>query len=260
MAKKSDPGGGMLRNSLSKLTGRVTLKAPTPEKPKESLMSTPQSPAKGAVPTDKKPTAEAPASLPKTPTPAQAPSKPTPTAEKAERPSKLPGMSKPESSKTAAKPAQPTPKPAPSPAPAATESKPAPALGSPTLGSPKPVSSPQSSPPDTAGANSLAEDVIIEGVLVFTDRLVFNGKITGEIKSDGVLTIKSDAVVDANLNVKTLYLEGKVTGIVIATEGVTLAPTAEVVGDVSTARLTVEPGAVIHGKTSVGATASKPTK
>lgn len=100
--------------------------------------------------------------------------------------------------------------------------------------------------------NKLANDVSIEGKLVFTDRLIFDGRLKGEIFSEGSLTIQQQAVIDAQIRVKSVMVEGKVVGDITATESVHLGPTARVVGHITTRSLSVEPQAHFQGQATVG--------
>ncbi len=43
--------------------------------------------------------------------------------------------------------------------------------------------------PGGAAKNVLANDVVIEGTIKFGNELIFDGKIEGEIQSEGVLVI-----------------------------------------------------------------------
>ena len=119
------------------------------------------------------------------------------------------------------------------------------------------MSTAQTAAPESASTNKLAEDVIIEGKLSFTERLVFDGRIKGEVESsDGSLAVQPKAIVEAKVTVKSLLVEGKVVGDIIATESVRLAPTAVVIGDITTGNLTVEPNANFKGQATIG----KPTQ
>lgn len=213
-SKNANEGGigGSLKNSLSKFTGRVTLKAPPAEE------------------------------LAKTGSKKQA-TKPKPASPKP--------MSAPQAEKTVSKPAA-APR---TPAPHETK-KPSP---SPTTQAATPASTPRPAPEQTAAtgnsANKLAHDVTVDGKLVFKDRLIFDGRLKGEIQSEGALAIQNQAVVEATIKVKSLLVEGKVVGNIVATDSVRLGATAVVIGDIQTASLTVEPNATFQGQGIIGKTA-----
>ncbi|MFC0017797.1 polymer-forming cytoskeletal protein [Roseibacillus persicicus] len=214
MGKNPGNGGGMggsLRSSLSKFTGRVTVKAPETKEASAggSLMSTP------------KPSPAAPAPQAAAPTPA-------PASQAASQPSVRPAA--PTTSAPAAQ-QRVDPKPAPSPSPAAQ------------------------APMNTQGGNKLAQDVVIDGKLKFVDRLVFNGRLKGEITSEGALALQAQSLVEATITVKTVVIEGKVVGNVMATESARLLPSAVLIGNITTPSLTVDSGATFQGQATIG----KPT-
>lgn len=107
--------------------------------------------------------------------------------------------------------------------------------------------------------NVLNSDVSIVGVLRFTDDLLVDGSVEGEIESDGVLTVGANASIQAGekkkvaIRTKSAIIQGKVMGDIVVTDRVELASTAELVGDVTAATIAIQEGAVFVGHCSVGA-------
>ena len=111
--------------------------------------------------------------------------------------------------------------------------------------------------------NVLSSDVEIKGTVKFTNDLVVDGRIEGEIQSDGNLTVGENARLKAEIKTGTVVVYGKVHGNIVASDRVELKATAEVVGDIKAKTLAIEPGAIFVGKSNVGtpstpAAASKP--
>ncbi len=161
--------------------------------------------------------------------------------------------------KPGAEPSAPTPAPAytPAPVPAASYEPAAPAAA--------PASQAGSAPQRPVGPsrNVLSSDVEIKGTVKFTNDLVVDGRIEGEIQSDGNLTVGENARLKAEIKTGTVVVYGKVHGNIIANEKVELKATAEVVGDIKAKILSIEPGAIFVGKSNVGtpstpAAAAKP--
>lgn len=100
--------------------------------------------------------------------------------------------------------------------------------------------------------NVLNSDVSVVGTLNFTDDLLIDGSVEGEIFSDGVLTVGTNASIQAEIKTKSAIIHGKVTGNVTVTDRVELSSTAELVGDVVAATLAVQAGAVFIGRSTVG--------
>ncbi|TAG08879.1 MAG: polymer-forming cytoskeletal protein [Verrucomicrobia bacterium] len=109
------------------------------------------------------------------------------------------------------------------------------------------------STPSAAPRNVLSSDVEIHGTVKFSNDLVVDGKIEGEIASDGNLTIGENARIKAEIKTATVVVYGKIHGNITAMDRVDLKASAEVVGDIKAKILTIEAGAVFVGKSVVGA-------
>lgn len=103
-----------------------------------------------------------------------------------------------------------------------------------------------------ASRNILSSDVEIKGTVKFTNDLVVDGKIEGEITSDGNLTVGENARIKAEIKTAIVVVYGKVHGNITASERVELKASAEVVGDIKTKTLSIEAGAIFVGKSTVG--------
>lgn len=119
------------------------------------------------------------------------------------------------------------------------------------MGAPAPMAS-------TTTRNVLNYDVSVVGTLRFTDDLLVDGSVEGEITSDGVLTVGANASIQAGdknkvaVRTQSAIIHGKVVGDIVVTDRVVLAATAEVVGDVTAAKISIEEGAVFVGLCRVG--------
>ena len=196
--------GNSLKSSLSKFTGRVSVKAPSAEK-----------------------APEVPQSKPKAPSP-------------------LASQPKPMTAPTGNKYTSQTTTPSTGPAPVSQK------VSLPTSAATTASVAPESRAPASDNINKLGNDVHIEGNLRFANRLTFAGRLKGEIKSDGALAVQSQAVVEANVTVKSLLVEGKIVGNILATESVRLSASAVVIGDITTASLSIEPNTSFSGQAKIG--------
>ncbi len=134
------------------------------------------------------------------------------------------------------------------PAPAAS---PAPAPAPSSYGASQPAVTP-ARPSPAATRNILSTDVEIKGIVKFTNDLVVDGKIEGEITSDGSLTVGENARIKAEIKTGTIVVYGKVHGNLTASERVELKSSAEVIGDIKAKTLSIEAGAIFVGKSTVG--------
>ncbi len=109
-----------------------------------------------------------------------------------------------------------------------------------------------------ASRNVLNSDVSVVGILRFTDDLLVDGSVVGEITSDGELTVGSNATIQAGeqtkvaVRTRSAIIHGHVTGDVVVTDRVELSATAELVGDVTASKISIQEGAVFIGHCMVG--------
>ena len=149
-------------------------------------------------------------------------------------------------------PQQPT---APVPTPAQQPEAEAPARPAAAAPTSPPVSATSQAP--GGQRNILSNDVHIKGSVKFTNDLLVDGRIEGEISSDGALTVAENAHIKAEVKTKSVVIYGKVHGNITAVDRVDIKAGAEMVGDLKAATLSIEPGAIFVGKSEVGASTSK---
>lgn len=121
--------------------------------------------------------------------------------------------------------------------------------------SPSPTTqSPRSStqPLMTTSKNVLANDVEIKGSIKFSHDLIIDGKIEGEVSSDGALTVGENALIKGEIKTRAVTLFGKVEGNITVQERCELKSNAVLVGDVTAATLAIEEGATFLGRSQVG--------
>lgn len=107
---------------------------------------------------------------------------------------------------------------------------------------------------NTAGNSSknvLNSDVEIKGNLRFAGDLTLEGKLEGEINSEGTLTLGDSAVVNGNVNVNSVVVRGKINGNIVAKDKIDLKAKAELFGDIRASKLVIEEGVTFVGKTEV---------
>lgn len=122
----------------------------------------------------------------------------------------------------------------------------------------KPAASPTSSKAPGGQRNILSNDVSITGSVRFANDLLVDGKIDGEISSEGALTVAENAVIKAEIKTKSVVVYGKVHGNIIASDRIEIKNGAEMVGDVKAATLSIESGAIFIGKSEVGTPSVQP--
>ncbi|HRJ72203.1 MAG TPA: polymer-forming cytoskeletal protein, partial [Terrimicrobiaceae bacterium] len=109
---------------------------------------------------------------------------------------------------------------------------------------------PESTP--TSAKNVLANDVDIKGTIKFENELIFDGKIEGEIISDGgALTLGKNAEVHGEVKTKSVVVHGTVEGNIIVSERAELKASSQLTGDLKAMRIVIEEGATFIGKSEV---------
>jgi len=102
-----------------------------------------------------------------------------------------------------------------------------------------------------SGKDVLSSDVEIKGTIKFQKELLIDGKVEGEINSDGVLTVGENADIRAEIKTKSITIYGKVQGNVTVSERCELKSKCTLQGDLKAARLIIEEGATFIGKSEV---------
>jgi cytoskeletal protein CcmA (bactofilin family) len=91
----------------------------------------------------------------------------------------------------------------------------------------------------------------IRGELHFDDTFRIDGRLTGKAVSRGNLVVGEDGVVDAEIEVGSIFVSGTVKGTVKAAERIEIAVGGQVFADLETPTLVVEDGAIIEGHCSM---------
>ncbi|MEM6915168.1 MAG: polymer-forming cytoskeletal protein [Verrucomicrobiota bacterium] len=115
----------------------------------------------------------------------------------------------------------------------------------------------------TSSKNILSSDVEIKGKLRFSNDLIIDGRIEGEVNSEGDLTVGENAQIVGDIKTRSVVVFGKVQGNISVTDRCELKQNAELHGDVVASKLAIEEGAAFMGASTVGspgkpASSSKP--
>jgi len=105
--------------------------------------------------------------------------------------------------------------------------------------------------PANPSKNVLNSDVEIKGNVKFAGELTLEGKLEGEVNSDGTLIIGETGTVNGNVSAGTVSVRGKINGNITARDKIEIKSKAEVFGDIRSAKLAIEEGVTFVGKTEV---------
>lgn len=101
-------------------------------------------------------------------------------------------------------------------------------------------------------ATVIGRGITIEGEITASDEVVVGGVVRGKLNVEGLVTIEADGVVEADIGAHSVSVAGSVTGDVTASERVDLLTGGRLVGDVTSARLTIADGASFKGNVDMG--------
>jgi len=93
----------------------------------------------------------------------------------------------------------------------------------------------------------VGEGVEFKGTISYSGTVRIDGTLEGEIRTDGTLLIGEDAVIQAKISAGMIVCKGKITGDVVAKEGVKLRAPAVITGSVKTPVLSMESGVLFNG-------------
>jgi len=93
----------------------------------------------------------------------------------------------------------------------------------------------------------LGRNTSFEGKLSFEGMVRLDGKFDGEIFSGDVIMIGETATVNAEINVNTLVVDGRVSGNVSATDKIEIHSTGMLYGNITTPVLVIENGGGFDG-------------
>ncbi len=104
-------------------------------------------------------------------------------------------------------------------------------------------------------AGSQGEEVIafvgrgveFKGVITYNGTVRIDGRLDGEIHTEGVLVVGEDAVLTAQITAGTVISRGKITGDIVASGKVRLESPAVLNGSVKAPLLSIEEGVLFNG-------------
>ena len=97
----------------------------------------------------------------------------------------------------------------------------------------------------------IGEGSIFDGRFSVNGSILIEGKFTGDIRTDDQLIVGPSGKVRTDIVARRVTVAGTLIGNIAASEEVTLLRTGKVLGNISTPKLTVEPGVITEGKVTI---------
>jgi cytoskeletal protein CcmA (bactofilin family) len=102
-------------------------------------------------------------------------------------------------------------------------------------------------------SNVIGKGTVLEGNIETYGNIRIEGKVIGNVKSKSKIALGANSHIDGNIISQNADIEGEVKGKLEISELLVLKATAVIMGDISTGKLVVEPGAVFNGSCKMGA-------
>lgn len=93
----------------------------------------------------------------------------------------------------------------------------------------------------------VGEGVTFKGTIRYKGTVRIDGRLEGEIHTDGVLVIGEKAEIDAKIEAGTIVCQGRITGDIVSQERVKLMAPAVFEGSVKTPSLSMDEGVLFNG-------------
>lgn len=102
-------------------------------------------------------------------------------------------------------------------------------------------------------SNVIGKGTVLEGNIETYGNIRIEGKVIGNVKSKSKIALGANSHIEGNIISQNADIEGEVKGKLEISELLVLKATAVIMGDISTGKLVVEPGAVFNGSCKMGA-------
>ncbi len=97
----------------------------------------------------------------------------------------------------------------------------------------------------------IGEGSIFDGRFYVNGSILIEGKFQGDIRTDDQLIVGPTGKVKTDIQARRVTIAGTLIGNISAAEEVSLLHTGRVLGNITTPKLTVEPGVITEGKVTI---------
>jgi cytoskeletal protein CcmA (bactofilin family) len=110
---------------------------------------------------------------------------------------------------------------------------------------------PNPNPTTGAAQTILNSDVDIRGNLKCSGDVFFDGRLEGDLSTEGLLELGDNAAVRGNLTAGSVIARGKITGNITARDRLEVKARADLVGDLRAGKLVMDDGVAFLGKADI---------
>jgi cytoskeletal protein CcmA (bactofilin family) len=108
--------------------------------------------------------------------------------------------------------------------------------------------------PETPSVNIIGAGTVIEGDIKSDGDVRIDGMLNGSLNIKGKLVLGSTGMVDGEVTCQNGDISGTITGKIKVSELLSLKATSKLMGDITTNKLSIEPGANFSGSCVMGGT------
>lgn len=113
---------------------------------------------------------------------------------------------------------------------------------------------------ESGGETIIAVGVRVEGDFTSKGRVIIDGEVMGNVKTEDDIHIGEQAKIVANVHARNAVVAGEIKGNIRIKERLDVASSARIKGDITANILAVEAGASLNGKCSTGETSVEKIK
>jgi len=107
-------------------------------------------------------------------------------------------------------------------------------------------------PSDSSAYNKIGAGTEITGDIKSKGDIRIDGTIKGSLHSEGKVVVGESGVVEGDITCQNADVEGTIKANINVAELLSLKATAKLIGEITTKKLAIEPGAIFSGHCSMG--------
>jgi cytoskeletal protein CcmA (bactofilin family) len=115
----------------------------------------------------------------------------------------------------------------------------------------------QNREPEEGVETVVGPSVHVQGEFKSKGDIIVKGIVSGDVKTNQLLTVESGAEIDADVRANSATISGEVEGSVTVSDKLDITETAKIQGDIRCETLVVAPGAVIQGNIQMEGSAGR---
>ncbi|TXB64330.1 polymer-forming cytoskeletal protein [Vicingus serpentipes] len=105
---------------------------------------------------------------------------------------------------------------------------------------------------DASAINIIRKGTVIKGDISCQGDIRIDGELKGKLISEGKVVVGATGIIDGEVTCKNADISGTLNAVLKVKELLLLKSTANIIGDIKTTKLSIEPGANFTGSCNMG--------